>query len=56
MEEAVLYLRSEVVACRQEAGEAVASYHQVAVAEEEAACRRVYHILVEEEAEKYRFQ
>ena len=42
--EAVLYLRAEVVACRQEVGVA-----------EEAACRRAYHILAEGEAAvKYR--
>ena len=44
-EEAVLYLRAEVVAYRQEAGE------------EAASCRRAYHILAEEEAEaKCRFR
>ena len=43
-EEVVLYL-PEVVAYRQEAGE------------EEASCRRAYHILAEEEAEaKCRFR
>ena len=41
-EEVVLYLRAEVVACRQEAEEVVAS------------CRRAYHILAEEAAVKYR--
>ena len=56
MEVAVLYLRAEVVACRQEAEEVAASYHQEVGVAEEAACRRVYHILVEVEAEKYRFR
>ncbi len=40
VEEAVLYLRAEVVACRQEVGE------------EAASCRRAYHILAEEVAVK----
>ena len=43
MEVAVLCLRAEVVAYRQEAEE-----------EEEASCRRAYHILAEEAAVKYR--
>ena len=44
VEVAVLYLRAEVVACRQEVGEA-----------EEASFRRAYHILAEGEAAvKYR--
>ena len=41
-EEAVLYLRAEVVACRQEVEEVAAS------------CRRTYHILEEEVAVKCR--
>ena len=41
--------------CRQEVGEVAASYHQVA-AGEEASCRRAYHALAEEAAEKCRFR
>ena len=40
-EEAVLYLRAEVVAYRQEV-------------EEEASCHHAYHILAEEAEAKYR--
>ena len=43
MKEAVLYLRAEVVACRQEVGE------------EAASCRRACHILAEEAEAKCRF-
>ena len=42
-EEVVLYLRAEMVACRQEVGE------------EAASCRRAYHILEKEAAVKCRF-
>ena len=59
-EEAVLSLHAaaeaEEASCHQEAGEAAASYHQEVGVAEEAACRCVYHILVEVEAEKYRFR
>ena len=37
-------------------GEVAASYHQVAVAGEEASCRHACRILAVEEEEKYRFR
>ena len=57
MEEVVLYLRAEVAACRQEAGEeAVVALYLREVAEEAASCRHACRILAVEEAEKYRFR
>ena len=62
-EEAVLSLHAaaevveaEEASCHQEVGEVAASYHQVAVAGEEASCRHAYHVPAEEAAEKYRFR
>ena len=53
MEVAVLYLRAEVVACRQEAEEVAASYHQeVAVAEEAVLYLRAEVVACRQEAEE----